>query len=65
MKIYKKLQNAFGGCGLYIDKTILRHLGVVSGDELVLELVEDKVIITKSKLNNERIQRLLNTNRET
>ena len=59
MKLYKKIIKAFGGSALYLDKTILNHLGVLNGDELVLELVEDKVVITKSRLNNERIQKLL------
>ena len=63
MRIYKKIQKAFGGSALYLDKTILKHLRVVSGDELVLELVDDKVVITKSRLDNEQIQKLLDPNR--
>lgn len=59
MKLYKKIMKAFGGSAIYLDKTILNHLGVLNGDELVLELVDDKVIMTKSGLNNERIQKLL------
>lgn len=66
MKLYKKIMKAFGGSALYLDKTILNHLGVIHGDEVVLELVEDKVIITKSRLDNARIQRLLDkSNRQT
>lgn len=65
MKIYKKIQKAFGGSGLYLDKTILNHLGALSGDELVLELVDNKVIMTKSTLNNEKIQELLNASRKS
>ena len=63
MRIYKKIQKAFGGSALYLDKTILKHLRVVSGDELVLELIDDKVVITKSRLDNEQIQKLLDPNR--
>lgn len=59
MKLYKKLQKAFGGSGLYFDKTMLRHLQAFNGDELVIELVDDKIIITKSKLNNTRISEVL------
>jgi antitoxin component of MazEF toxin-antitoxin module len=59
MKLYKKIMKAFGGSALYLDKTILNHLGVVHGDEVVLELTEDKVVITKSRLDNEAIQKLL------
>ena len=61
MKLYKKIMKAFGGSALYLDKTILNHLGVLNGDELVLELIDDKVIITKSDLDNERIQKLIDT----
>ncbi len=64
MKLYKRIQKAFGGSALYLDKTILNHLSALHGDELVLELVEDKVVITKSKLNNERIQSLLDVNKK-
>lgn len=60
MKLYKKIQKSFGGSALYLDKTILNHLGALTGDELVLELVEDKVIITKSSLDNDRIQEIIN-----
>lgn len=63
MKLYKKIQKCFGGSGIYLGKIILNHLGVLPGDEITLELVEDKVIITKSRLDNERIQKLLDTNR--
>ena len=59
MRIYKKIQKSFGGSALYLDKIILNHLGVLNGDEEVLELVEDKVIIKKSGLDNEKIQKLI------
>lgn len=64
MKLYKRIQKTFGkGSGLYMDKTMLNHLGVLPGDEVVIELVDDCLVIRKSGLDNERIQRLLDTNR--
>ena len=60
MKLYKKIIKAFGGSALYLDKTILRHLNAVNGDELVIELKDDQVIITKSRLDNDKIQKILN-----
>lgn len=59
MKLYKKILKSFGGSAIYLDKIILNHLGVMPGDELVLEIIDDKVIITKSNLNNEKIQKIL------
>lgn len=41
MKLYKKIQKSFGGSAIYLDKSILNHLGVLNGDEVVLELIED------------------------
>ena len=61
MKLYKKIQKSFGGSAIYLDKSILHHLGVLNGDEVVLELIEDKVIMKKSGLDNERIQKLIDT----
>lgn len=61
MKLYKKIQKSFGGSAIYLDKSILNHLGVLNGDEVVLELIEDKVIMKKSGLDNERIQKLIDT----
>ena len=52
MKLYKKIMKSFGGSALYLDKTILNHLGVIHGDEVVLELIEDKVIKLIKKANN-------------
>lgn len=64
MKLYKKLQKAFGGSGLYFDKTMLRHLQAFNGDELVIDLKDENnqpyIIITKSKLNNTKISEVLN-----
>ena len=59
MKIYKNIQKAFGGAALYLDKTILKHLGVIAGDEVVIELVDDKVIISKPTLDAKKIKELL------
>ena len=61
MKLYKKIQKSFGGSAICLDKSILNHLGVLNGDEVVLELIEDKVIMKKSGLDNERIQKLIDT----
>ena len=61
MKLYKKIQKSFGGSAIYLDKSILNHLGVLNGDEVVLELIEDKFIMKKSGLDNERIQKLIDT----
>ena len=60
MKIYKKIMKAFGGAGLYIDKTMLNHLGCLIGDEVVIELTEDGLHITKPTIDPARIQELLN-----
>ena len=66
MKLYKKIQKAFGkGSGLYMDKTMLNHLGILPGDEVVIELVDDALVIRKSTLDNERIERLLKSVRKT
>ena len=65
MKLYKRIQKTFGkGSGLYMDKTMLNHLGVLPGDEVVIELVDDALVIRKSTLDNERIERLLKSARK-
>ena len=51
---------AFGGAGLYMDKTMLNHLGVLAGDEVVIELKDDGLMIKKPDLDLNRIQELLN-----
>lgn len=51
---------AFGGAGLYFDKTMLSHLGVLAGDEVVIELKDDCLIITKPELDLNKIQELIN-----
>jgi antitoxin component of MazEF toxin-antitoxin module len=62
MKLYKKVLKAFGGAGLYIDKCILKHLGITAGDEVVIELVDDKVVITKPCIDAKKIKELLDAN---
>ena len=62
MKLYKKILKAFGGAALYLDKCILKHLSIVPGDEIVIELVDDKVIITKPCIDAKRIKELLDAN---
>lgn len=59
MKIYKKIIKAFGGAGLYFDKTMLSHLGVLTGEEVVIELKDDCLIIKKPELDLNKIQELL------
>lgn len=59
MKLYKKILKAFGGAALYLDKSILKHLKVNAGDEVIIELVDDKVIITKPKIDVKMIKELL------
>ena len=69
MKLYKKLQKAFGGNAMYIDKTILNHLGLLQEDELVLDLTEINgepvIIMKKSKLDNTRLQELLDARKKS
>lgn len=69
MKLYKKLQKAFGGNGIYIDKTILNHLALLQEDELVLDLTEINgepvIIMKKSKLDNTRLQELLDARKKS
>jgi len=59
MKIYKRIIKAFGGAGLYIDKTMLNHLGVLTGDEVVIELLPEGLLIKKPDLDLDKIQELL------
>ena len=56
---YKKILKAFGGHALYLDKYILNHLGIVNGDEVCIELLEDGIKITKANINNSYILELL------
>lgn len=62
MKLYKKILSAFGGAGLYIDKCILKHLSVVPGDEVVIELKDNQVIITKPIIDAKKIKEILDAN---
>lgn len=59
MKIYKNILKAFGGAGLYIDKTMLNHLGVLIGDEVTIELKEDGLLIRKPELDVNKVQELI------
>lgn len=56
---YKKILKAFGGAALYINKDILTHLKVNTGDEIRLELRNGEVVITKPKLDAESIRKIL------
>ena len=59
MKIYKKILRAFNGCALYLDKKILKALNVTAGDEVVIEVKEGEVIITKPTIDANKIKELL------
>lgn len=59
MKLYKKIMKSFGGAGLYMDKNMLNHLGVLPGDEVVIELTEDYIKIKKPEINLDLVQELL------
>lgn len=61
-KIYKNILKAFGGAALYLDRNMLCHLGVTAGDEVIIELAEEKIIITKPALNAKKIKELLDAN---
>lgn len=63
MKVYKKIQSAFGGAGLYLDKHMLRALDARCGDELVITLEDGRLIISKSIISDKKIEELLNANR--
>lgn len=62
-KIYKKILKAFGGAALYLDKSILKHLKVSTGDEVIIELVDDKVIITKPAIDIKKIKELFDASK--
>ena len=59
MKLYKKILSAFGGAGLYLDKSILKALNVVAGDEIVIDVQEGKVTLTKPTIDANKIKELL------
>ena len=66
MKIYRKIVKSSGGTVIYLGKAVLNHLAALPGDEITLDFSqEDKVILTKSTLNNDRIQKLLDTRRKS
>lgn len=60
MKLFKKIQKTFGdAAGLYFDKKMLNHLKVQPGDEVVIELINDTLIIKKSIVPNNLINEVL------
>ena len=59
MKIYKKLIKAFGGSALYIDKCILNALNVNPGEEVCIEIKDNKVIITKPSISVNEVKELI------
>ena len=59
MKLYKKIMKSFGGAGLYMDKSMLNHLGVLPGDEVVIELKDDFIKIKKLDINLNLVQEIL------
>lgn len=59
MKIYKKILRAFNGCALYLDKKILKALNVAARDEVVIEVREGEVIITKPSIDANKIKEML------
>lgn len=52
---------SFGGAGLYMDKAMLNHLGVLPGDEIVIELIDNCIKITKPELDLDVIQELIDS----
>lgn len=58
-KLYKKILKAFGGCALYLDKCILQALDVNYGDEVVIEVCEGIITITKPKIDNNKIKAII------
>lgn len=58
-QFFKKLINAFGGSALYLDKKILRHIGVNPKDEVVITLVDKVAVISKPLLSTQDIDRIL------
>ena len=58
MKLYKRILKAFGGAALYIDKKMLKCLGVGLDDELCIELQKDRIVITKSVMCDKKLREL-------
>lgn len=42
-----------------MDKCMLNHLSILPGDEVVIELKEDKIIISKPEIDSNKIQELI------
>lgn len=65
MKLYKKILEAFGGAALYVDKSMLKALNVTPGDEIIIEVQEGKLIITKPVIDANKIKELLDASRQS
>lgn len=63
-KLYKKTLEAFGGAALYLDKCILNHLGIRPKDEVIIELQDNKVVITKPLIDAKTIKEILDANKK-
>jgi antitoxin component of MazEF toxin-antitoxin module len=63
-KIFKKVLEAFGGAALYLDKAILKALDIQPRDEVMIEIQEGKVIITKPAIDSNKIKELLDANEQ-
>ena len=61
-KLYKKTLKSFGGGALYLDKCILEHLHIQPGDEVIIELEEGKVTVTKPLNDAKKIKEILDAN---
>ena len=65
MKLYKKILEDFGGAALYVDKSMLKALNVTPGDEIIIEVQEGKLIITKPVIDANKIKELLDASRQS
>lgn len=59
MKLYKKIIAAFGGAALYVDKSMLKALDVFPGDEVIIDVQDGKLTITKPTIDANKIKELL------
>lgn len=62
MKIYKKILKAFNGAALYLDKKMLNAINANTGDEVVIEIQDHKLIISKPTIDANKIKELLDAN---
>ena len=56
---FKKLLSAFGGVALYIDRQMLEHLNLQSGEEIQIELKEHEIVLSKPFITNIEVDELL------